>query len=140
MINIRLLTILLSAILLSHFAAVSAASVEDLILGTWHISDKDPAKTTQPVVSTYNPDNTLTATMYMNTDCYASALTTHGTWKIEGQKLIITVTDSSHKDIHPIGFEIIDTIVSIDEQEKVLRSEHDQTLMYRTRVSACEGE
>jgi hypothetical protein len=112
------------------------SEIEELLIGRWFISTEDgPAKIR--TISNYKNDNSMTLLGYSDPYCSEEIIKVTSEWKVENKQLINIAITSSNSQLLPVGLIAKDTILSINEVNKILLSENDNVKQFRTKEDTC---
>lgn len=118
----------------------SDKEMESLLIGNWFISPLDTYFYTKPgnAISSYTIGHDVFYIQYADADCDITVLEAKATWKIENNKLFITVVGSTAPRFIPVGITTIDDILYIDENSMALKSIGNEHTQLRTKTNTCQ--
>lgn len=114
----------------------SDENLSELIVGTWVDDPRDDFYGGRGHITTYHDDGTVTYFGFLDRQCTVLDVVVRAAWKIQDQKLIISVTESTDIQLFPVGYTVVDTVISISEKHQVLESDTGE-MQYRLRSNKC---
>lgn len=111
--------------------------IEALLIGNWFVSSADKEFLEGNAISSYSKGHYLFFVAFADPDCQITIFEAKATWTVKNKQLIITIESSTIPQSLPKGKVIIDNILSIDNNNKVLMSIKDNHYQLRTKHSTC---
>ncbi|MBI3186575.1 MAG: hypothetical protein HYZ31_01735 [Gammaproteobacteria bacterium] len=114
--------------------------IESLLTGNWFVSPIDTYFYTKPgnAISSYTLGHEVFFIQYADADCELALLEAKAVWKVEQNKLFITVVGSTAPKLIPVGFTTTDEILYIDENSMALRAIGNDHTQLRTKTDTCK--
>lgn len=111
--------------------------IRNLIIGTWVAPPDASDRKARGAKTEYLSDGTLLFTTYKTHKCQDVIEVLNSKWRVQAKKLILyELRDSLGNEIAP-DYVVVDRIISITKEKKVLQSEEDRAIFHRIKSTQC---